>query len=685
MRTVSCGREFSSMRPILTTLSGCAPALLLTALAPWETAAEGARTGTIKLDDVVMEASFTDPDLSPDGQQVAFVVRRASFADNRFLKTLYVARTSGGDPMEVTPAGKDVTSPQWSPDGARLAWIDAASGKLFISRSADRFADPVPLTAAPQTVSSLEWSPDGRTIAFLAPDPKEERAGEERFNRSFEAGEDDYLAVDRARPSHLWLVPVSGGAARRLTSGSASMADIEWMGDSRRILLVTQPGAELVAYIDQALEVIDTETGARSVLHSESHTLIGQNTPALSPDGRWIAFTHPLGEGRDTDYFPEGIHVMPATGGAGRNVAPTIDRNLVNMAWLPNSRELVLGAPDRTRFGLWVQPLQGKPRRIDLGAVAHLRDLVIGPRGQLAFVASEPNHPPEVFVMDSVDAKPRRLTHFNQNLAALEHGRIETIRWTSDGFEHDGVLFYPPDFDPKRKTPLVLALHGGPSDPISESWHGIHEDAFLRLMAAQGWLVFAPNYRGSGSQGLRYQSAIVNDPSEGPARDVMNGLAAVRSLGLVDEERMAICGYSYGGYMTAWLTAHHDLWRAAVAGAPVTDHFDWYNLADYNTTWGLGMNGSPWRDDNWKNYWQQSPIAHAHRIRAPTLILAGTHDRRVTITQAYKLYHALKDNDVPVKFIAYPDSGHWPNTPAHERDMYRRWLGWIAEHLSPRA
>jgi hypothetical protein len=151
--------------------------------------------------------------------------------------------------------------------------------------------------------------------------------------------------------------------------------------------------ATLADYIDQSLQTIDTVSSQRKLLHAESKTHIGKNRPDLSPDGRWVAFTRPLGEGRETDYFPEGISVIPSAGGVARNVAPTIDRTLVTMAWLPDSRGLILGAPDRTRFKLWVQPLQGNPRSIDLGSLAQVRNVVTNKQGRIAFVASEPHHP----------------------------------------------------------------------------------------------------------------------------------------------------------------------------------------------------------------------------------------------------------------------------------------------------
>jgi dipeptidyl aminopeptidase/acylaminoacyl peptidase len=161
----------------------------------------------------------------------------------------------------------------------------------------------------------------------------------------------------------------------------------------------------------------------------------------------------------------------------------------------------------------------------------------------------------------------------------------------------------------------------------------------------------------------------------------MSGVEVLKDRGIVDESRVAVSGWSYGGYMTAWLTAHFDGWTAAVAGAAVTDWFDWYSMADMNVWAGFGLNGSPWLNDNAMNYWRQSPMAYAHQIRTPTLILSTTGDERVTVTQSYKLYHALKDNGVEVQFIAYPVPGHFPPDPVHQRDVSRRWIEWIEEHF----
>ncbi|MBN1225135.1 MAG: S9 family peptidase, partial [Candidatus Aminicenantes bacterium] len=345
--------------------------------------------------------------------------------------------------------------------------------------------------------------------------------------------------------------------------------------------------------------------------------------------------------------------------------------------WMPDSRSLLLSGPDLTRICVWHQPLEGKPEKLNLGKAIPQGEISVSSKGHIAFVAAEPLLPPEVYLMDTVNSLPRRLTDFNAELTSRKLGKVETIHWQGpDGFDENGVVILPPGFEPGSKYPLVLMIHGGPMGTSTEAF-----SLTQQLMAAQGWIVFCPNYRGSNNQGDAFQSAVINDAGEGPGKDVMAGISSLKKRGIVDETRMAVSGWSYGGYMTAWLAAHYQVWKAAVAGAAVTDWFDWYNLADMNTWAGFGLGGSPWLNDNAQNYWRQSPIAYAHRIRTPTLILSDTRDPRVTVTQSYKLYYALKDNDVPVEFIAYPVDGHFPRDPVHQRDLWRRWRDWISLHF----
>src|SRR5205085_5314229 len=273
-------------------------------------------------------------------------------------------------------------------------------------------------------------------------------------------------------------------------------------------------------------------------------------------------------------------------------------------------------------------------------------------------------------------ASPKRLTSLNSAFASLQLGRSERVTWTNEGFDEDGVVTYPPDFDASKKYPLVVYIHGGPRASSTTGF------AYLpQVFAAQDWIVFQPNYRGSDNLGDRYERAIVKDSGAGPGRDVMAGITALQSRGFIDKDRMVVGGWSYGGYMTSWMIGHYDIFKAAVSGAAVNNLLDAYSLSDGNQMRQWTMGGSPFVGDNMKLYVEQSPLTYAKNIKTPTLILSDTGDYRVPITQSYEMFHALKDNGVPVKFIAYPLGRHSPEDPVHQGDIDRRYVEWFSKYL----
>jgi dipeptidyl aminopeptidase/acylaminoacyl peptidase len=279
----------------------------------------------------------------------------------------------------------------------------------------------------------------------------------------------------------------------------------------------------------------------------------------------------------------------------------------------------------------------------------------------------------------------RRLTDVNAGIAALPLGKAEMISYTFEKFDQNGVLTYPPDFDPAKKYPLVLLIHGGPRAASMLTF-----SAAAQLMAARGWLVFQPNYRGSDNLGRAFQSAISGDAGAGPGRDVMAGIDAVKARGIVDETRMAVSGWSYGGYMTTWMLGNYPtVWKAGVAGAAVTDRLDQQSFSDGAGGRGGGAGGnsaSPWvNTESMARELAQSPIAYAGKIKAPTLILANTGDYRVPITQSYKLFHALRAAGVTSRFVAYPINAHNASDPVRQRDVQERWIGWIERYFNDAA
>jgi dienelactone hydrolase len=298
----------------------------------------------------------------------------------------------------------------------------------------------------------------------------------------------------------------------------------------------------------------------------------------------------------------------------------------------------------------------------------------------LALTGTTPDRAAELYYLPTFDSAPLRITDFNASLDALERGKTETITWSSDDANPDGIVTYPPGFTASKKYPLVVYIHGGPITASQETFN-----PFVQYMAVQGWGIFEPNYRGSDNMGNKFVASIYRDAGTGPGRDVMAGVAMLEKRGFVDSSRMAVCGWSYGGYMTAWLLGHYSVWKAAVAGAAVTDWVNMYSTSDLSVTTSDQVGGSPYIGDNFKSYRDHSPISFARNIHAPTLILHDTGDTRVPIANSYELFRALKDNDVTVQFIAYPVSSHTLRDPIRIRDMRKRWVEWIAKYLGTEA
>jgi dipeptidyl aminopeptidase/acylaminoacyl peptidase len=345
---------------------------------------------------------------------------------------------------------------------------------------------------------------------------------------------------------------------------------------------------------------------------------------------------------------------------------------------MPDGKALLLSANDGTTVADWVQPLDGVAKRLAMGNLCPSPGLNVGKDGAVALTATEATHPAELFYMAHVGDAPVQMTHLQTVTDGVTLGKQETVKWKSDKLDVDGVLTYPPNYAAGKKYPLVLYIHGGPTATSLETF-----TPAAQILAAQGWLVLEPNYRGSNNAGNAFETAIVNDASAGPGRDIMAGLKAVEARGGVDEKRIAVSGWSYGGQMTSWMIGNYPaVWKAAVAGAPVTDLVDQYSLSDNNVERVAHYGPSPFVGDNLKSYAVQSPITYAWRVKTPTLIMSDVGDWRVTTTQAYKLYHALKDNGVTVKFVAFPVPGHSPSDPLRSRDVWRRWTAWLAQYLN---
>ena len=640
------------------------------------------------IDSIGKIVRLTDPQISPDGKSIAIVVSRANYEEDRYDPQLVLIDVATRAQRILTRDRRGLGQARWSPDGARLAFLSAVDGKPQIFVLPMNGGDPLQVTKSATGVQQYAWRPGASgEIAYVATDEAPKVAGEERHNKAFEIQNNHFLLLEAPRPAHVWLIAADGkGAARRLTSGAwtlpqtlppgAPSSPLTWSPDGKRLAIVKVISPYTGDGDKSAVQLLDVDTGN---LHALTGRTRLESQPLFSPDGSRIAHWYPR-DGQNQNVNE--IYVGPANGGDTATITRALDRNVQRCIWMPGGRGMLVSANDGTGTGLWIQPLEGAAKRINMGRVVATAgfwlDASVGPKGEIALTGSEPDRPAELYYLASPESSAQRLTEYNRDTAALELGRTETVQWGNDNFQMDGVLTYPPDFAAGRKYPLVLYIHGGPSSASKDAF-----SSRAQLLAAQGWVIFEPNYRGSDNLGNAFKSAIYHDAGAGPGRDVMAGIAALEKRGFVDAAKMAVSGWSYGGYMTTWLLGNYpEKWKAAVAGAAVTDWLDQYNYGDSNVRRGGAFGGSPYTDaKRMQQYLEQSPIYYAGKIKAPTLILSDTGDFRVPITQSYQLYHALSDNGVPTQFIAYPVSGHSPTDPVHSRDIDRRWIAWLGKYL----
>ncbi len=632
--------------------------------------------------------NVSGPRISPDGKVAAFVVTRPNYADDRNESELYLVDLAAGAPRQLTFERRQVSEPRWSPDGRWLAFLapdSADRSQVWLMPMSG--GDAWRITKSKTDVQHYSWRPDGAAIAYAVADEEPKREGEARHLATMEVGEQDLFLHAPMRSQHIWLQAIDTTAAQRLTSGAWSLelvlppgsppSHLSWSPDGRQVAFARVPAPQSGRFDSVSVGVLDVATGSIRSLNGAERF---QNNPEWSPDGRSILFVYPRDGRGDLGWMSE-IYLAPASGGPGRSLTRALDRQVFGAEWMPGGGSVLVAANDRTTVGLWIQPLQGAAKRIELGDRvingAFGYDVTVSSRGAIVFTATSSNRPSELYVMDSPAAHPRRLTDFNAWSKDVAWGREERITWKNDAFEEDGVLVYPPSFSPTSSYPVVLLIHGGPQASSKTGF-----STLAQLMAAEGWLVFQPNYRGSDNLGNTYMAAITADAGPGPGRDVMAGLGELRRRPYVSPGKPAVTGWSYGGYMTTWLIgAYPDAWQSAMAGAPVSDLMEEYNLSDGNVAWRYSMGGSPWTGDREKLYREQSPITYVTRVKTPTLVMSLMEDFRVPTAQALSYYRALKDNGVETEYIAFPGRGHNPRDPVHSLERARLWVDWVKRHM----
>lgn len=598
----------------------------------------------------------SNPRLSPDGNWVTYQLSRTNWEDNAFEGDLYVARAISSEeprPIAVGPGWNgDV---RWSPDSKQIAFISDRTGRRQIFVTTPAGGEPRKVTSVECGVNDFKWAPDGQSFAFTADDDSPR-------------GSSDFEVVNSSRTSrHLWRVGAAPGSrpAEIARDKAYSVSNFAWSPDGSKI-----------AFQSEGIFTLDIASGAIA-------TIAGGNgpyrNPVWSPSGDSIAFE--TAGGASGFYYANWFLARASAQGGGETEPLTkeFDENADLVSWTPAG--IYFGALQKTESHLFLlNPASKEIRRITNNAHSVTSLFSVTADGaRFAYLDGRVSALPEIMV-----GLDHQVTHINDQLKGFDLARREVVRWKSeDGTEIEGILFKPADFDPAKKYPLLVVIHGG---PVAVDQAMVRPDRTypLEQFVAKGALVLRPNYRGSAGYGAKLRGLAVRNLGTGDAADILSGVDSLVARGFVDPARVGAMGWSEGGYVSAFLATYCDRFRAVSVGAGVSDWLTYYVNTDITPFTRQYLKATPWDDP--EIYRKSSPITYVNRAQTPVLIQHGDMDRRVPIPNAYELRQALEDHKVPVKMIVYKGFGHAIDRPRQQRAAMKHNLEWFTEWiLDPKA
>lgn len=631
--------------------------------------------------DTLAVKTITEVAPSPDGKTIVFAEGSVDLAANRTRERLMRIAVSGGEPSVVANAPEGASSVRWSPDGTRIAFIAAreknsavyvleiASGKL--TRVCDYKRSN---SFVAHSGNMLAWSPDGTRIAFagtVEPDPPVQ----------------DPLVVTRIlyktrtsfsdnRRAHIFVAPATGGEPRAVTTGNYDEHSIDWGGDGREIVFLSNHEKDPDALLNYDIFAVNVASGAvRQITHSPGVEM----EPRVSPDGRSIAYTATKRKITTIDSVAEDAHawVVPAAGGEGRELNASLDRRTSAIAWSPDGKSVRYTVGDHGSVLACTTFVSTGETSCKIGKGAQVGSLGIAWDGSMAFTLSSPGMPPELFRVAAGGGEPHQLTRINAEFAASHQlATPEEVDFASfDGTRIQG-WFYPA-LNASGRAPMILTIHGGPHGQFGYAYNPA-----AQFYAGRGYAVLAINPRGSSGYGQHFSDGSVDNWGGGDYRDLMAGVDHVLAThSNIDSGKLFVTGGSYGGFMTNWVITQTNRFKAAVSVASVSDMISFYATSMYQDLVHAEFRGFPWADDNYALLWKWSPLAHVKNATTPTMFLHGENDNDVHITQAEQMFTALRQRGIESELVRYPREGHGFREPKHRLDATERTVAWFDRFL----
>jgi len=644
-------------------------------------AAAQERNDRLTLDLYLEWEQVADPQVSPDGSQIVFTRRWVDKINDRWESSLWIMNADGSKLRKLT----DGSSPRWSPDGTRLAFLhqgEPRGTQLFV-RWMDAEGATTQITRVEKAASGIVWSPDGNSIAFSMLVPKEERwairlparpegakwTADPRIVTKLDYRQDRQGFTDDGY-RHVFLVPATGGTPRQLTEGDFNHGDPEWTPDGTRILFsgLRTEDAEY-AWRESDIYAVNVASGEVRQLTTRKGP---DNNPVVSPDGKLVAYTGY--DFTDDSYIANRLYLMNADGSSPREIAAGLDRSPSSITWAADNGGVYFTAEDQGAANLYFAGLSGPARKVTDGK--HMLSLSsMTARGLAVGTLASAHQPGDVVTFDVRRPQLTRLTDVNADvLAGKTLGEVEEIWYPSVGnYRIQGWVIKPPNFDRSKKYPLILTIHGGP--------HSMYNGAFnfgWQEHAANGYVVLYTNPRGSTGYGSAFGNAIKNAYPDKDFDDLMAGVDTVIRRGYIDERNLFVYGCSGGGVLTAWIVGHTNRFTAASSNCPVINWLSFVGTTD-GPSWYKNFAKLPWEDPS--EHLRRSPLMYVGNVTTPTMLMTGELDLRTPIPQTEEFYEALKVRKVPTAMIRFKEEYHgttsrpsnFLRTQLYLRSWFERW------------
>jgi dipeptidyl aminopeptidase/acylaminoacyl peptidase len=602
----------------------------------------------ITAEDYLSFEFISDPQISPDAQWIAYTVATIDQKANRRVSRIWISSIDGSHPtVPFTSETTSSTSPRWSPDGRFLAFLSARDGARaqiwLLSRNG---GEARRVSNLENGASNFEWSPDStRFVCLTRTGPPPSKTSDVRHYTHIYYKFNDTGYFDEKR-SHVAIIDVHTGASKQITDGDNwNDLDPHWSPDSSRIAFVSnRTGKEFD--LDRNSDVWTIPATGGPLTKISDHT--GPDTsPRWSPDGTKIAFL-----GAEDEDAPPIIYVAPASGGKSVAINKSFDQTATELQWAEQGRALYFDSGVKGETHLYrMDSSTGATTALTTGPRAVRSASVQG--NKIAYLSNDFTHLDDLYVRDASGSE-RQLTHLNASLwEQRQLAQVERINYTaSDGWPIEGFLVRPINFDPNKKYPLVLSIHGGPAGQYGVDW--FHE---FQVYAGRGWGVFFCNPRGSTGYGRKFQRGVVDEWGGKAYTDIMTGLdEAMKRNSWIDRDRLGVTGGSYGGYMTNWITTQTDIFRAAVTLRSISNF-----ISDDGTRDGAYGHEKDFGGDIFQNYdayWKYSPLHYANKVKTPTLVLHSDNDYRVPIEQGEQWFRALQHFGVVSEIVMFPRENH---------------------------